>query len=259
MVGELTTVTIGGRNLDTIPSLLVASDCSGGGEAFFPTSSSASELKYEIVAPATAGIYEVCIVNVTIGANETNTSHSHAVTEDLLTVVGSLAVTSRVDLGWTYIFDPNVAGSIEISGRTLNWQKDRLLIADCSATCGYASAVPTAVLSGMPSSLKVVNSFVALNDLLDLEYNETTSLSEPLPTSAMKFVRVQSAYCKGNNLAEADVKASVWAESCYSKCTDCAGPQCATECAGYSKNVDGKDSQALCVNEEKCRSLCTST
>ena len=32
----------------------------------------------------------------------------------------------------------------------------------------------------------MVNSFVALNDKLDLQYNETTSLSEPLPSSAMK-------------------------------------------------------------------------
>merc|ERR1719326_2212397 len=260
MVDQMTTITVGGRNLESEPSILVASDCSNGGDAFYPTSASSSELVYEIEAPAAAGIYEVCIVNVTQGENNTNTSvELLTVTEGMLTVVGSLAVTSRVDLGWTYIFDPNVAGSIEISGRTLNWQKDRLLIADCSATCGYASAVPTAVLSGTPSSLKVVNSFVALNDLLDLEYNETTSLSEPLPTSAMKFVRVQSSYCKGNNLAKKDVSLSVWANSCFSKCKDCSGESCATECAGYSKNVDGPDSQALCVSEEKCRSLCSDT
>merc|ERR1719269_64514 len=256
----MTTVTVGGRNIDNEHSILIASDCSDGGDAFYPTSASSSELTYEIVAPETAGIYEVCIVNVTQGENNTNASVSLVtVHENMLTVVGTLAVTSRVDLGWTYIFDPNVAGSIEISGRTLDWQKDRLMIADCSATCGYASAVKSAVLAGTPSNLKVVNSFVALNDLLDLEYNESTSLSEPLPTSAMKFVRVQSAYCKGNNLAEADVKASVWADSCYSKCKDCSGPSCATECAGYSPNVDGEASQALCVSEEECRSLCTST
>merc|ERR1712118_393881 len=161
----------------------------------------------------------------------------------MLTVVGSLAVTARVDLGWTYIFDPNVAGSLEISGDGLDWQKDRLLIADCSATCGYASAVKSAVLEGKPSNLKVVNSFVALNDKLDLQYNETTSLSEPLPSSAMKFVRVRSSYCKGNNLAEADVKKTVWASSCYSKCKDTslAGTPA---CAGYSANVDGPTSQA---------------
>jgi hypothetical protein len=260
MVGETTTVTIGGRNLDTEPSLLIASDCNSGGDAFFPTSASASELVYDFVAPATAGIYEVCMVNVTQHVNNTNSSvELMTVYPGMLTVVGSLAVTARVDLGWTYIFDPNVAGSLEISGRGLNWQKDRVLIADCSATCGYASAVPTAVLQGTPSSLKVVNSFVALNDVLDLQYNETTSLSEPLPTSAMKFVRVKSSYCKGNNLAQADVKATVWANSCFSKCKDCSGPSCATECAGYSKNVDGPDSQALCVSEEQCRSLCSST
>jgi hypothetical protein len=262
MVGQSTMVTVGGRNIDNEHSLLVASDCSNGGDAFYPTSASSSELTYEIVAPDTAGIYEVCIVNVTQGENNTNVSialEGVFVHENMLTVVGTLAVTSRVDLGWTYIFDPNVAGSIEISGRTLDWQKDRMMIADCSATCGYASAVKSAVLSGSPSNLKVVNSFVALNNLLDLEYNETTSLSEPLPTSSMKFVRVQSAYCKGNNLAEADVKSSVWANSCYSKCKDCSGPSCKAECAGYSPNVDGPDSQALCVPEEECRDLCTST
>jgi hypothetical protein len=260
MVGQMTTITVGGRNMDNEPSLMIASDCSNGGDAFYPTSASASELVYEMMAPDMAGIYEVCIVNVTQGANNSNTSVSLVtVNEGMLTVVGALAVTARVDLGWTYIFDPNVAGSVEISGRGLNYQKDRMLIADCSATCGYASAVKTAVLSGAPSSLKVVNSFVALNDLLDMEYTETTGLSEPLPTSAMKFVRVSSAYCKGNNLAQADVKPNVWANSCYSKCKDCAGPSCATECAGYSPMVDGADSQALCVSEEMCRSLCSST
>jgi hypothetical protein len=59
MVGEMTTVTVGGRNLDNEFSLLVASDCSNGGDAFHPTSASADELVYEIVAPPTAGIYEV--------------------------------------------------------------------------------------------------------------------------------------------------------------------------------------------------------
>merc|ERR1712118_483232 len=97
---------------------------------------------------------------------------------------------------------------------------------------GYASAVKSAVLEGKPSNLKVVNSFVALNDKLDLQYNETTSLSEPLPSSAMKFVRVRSSYCKGNNLAEADVKKTVWANSCYSKCKD-TGLSGTPACAGY--------------------------
>jgi hypothetical protein len=114
------------------------------------------------------------------------------------------------------------------------------------------------VLEGKPSNLKVVNSFVALNDKLDLQYNETTSLSEPLPSSAMKFVRVRSSYCKGNNLAEADVKKTVWANSCYSKCKD-TGLAGTPACAGYSANVDGPTSQALCVSEEECRDLCTST
>merc|ERR1719454_1292403 len=74
MVGEKTTVTVGGRNLDNEFSLLVASDCSNGGDAFYPTSASSSELVYEIEAPAAAGIHEVCIVNVTQGENNTNTS-----------------------------------------------------------------------------------------------------------------------------------------------------------------------------------------
>jgi hypothetical protein len=206
MVDQVTTVSIGGRNLESEDSLLIAKDCSDGGDAFFPKSASAEELVFEIVAPPEAGIYEVCIVNVTQGANDTNTSVSLlTVHENQLTLVGTLAVTEHVDLGWTYIFDPNVAGSIEISGRGLDWKKDRLLIADCSATCGYASAVKSAVLAGTKSDLKVVNSFVALNDQLDLEYNVTSSLSKPLPTSALKYVKVQSSYCKGNNLAMKDV------------------------------------------------------
>jgi hypothetical protein len=262
MVGQITTVEVGGRGLDSFAnhSLLVAKDCSDGGDAFYPESASADGLIFEIEAPMVADIYEVCIVNVSAVPGQANTSTSLAtVHENQLTLVGTLAVTANVDLGWTYIFDPNIAGSIEISGSNLDWKKDRLLIADCSATCGYASAVKSAVLAGTKSDLKVVNSFVALNDQLDLEYNETTSLSKPLPTSAMKYVRVQSSYCKGNNLAMEDVSEAVWASSCYSKCKDCAGESCATECAGYSKNVDGPDSQALCVPEEECRSLCSST
>merc|ERR1711904_573367 len=237
MVGQTTTVKVGGRSLDTEPSLLVASDCNDGGDAFYASSASSTELVYEITAPSTAGIYEVCIVNVSKHENVTNETSVALVTVSpgMLTVVGSLAVTARVDLGWTYISDPNVAGSIEISGTGLDWQKDRLLIADCSATCGYASAVKSAVLEGKPSNLKVVNSFVALNDKLDLQYNETTSLSEPLPSSAMKFVRVRSSNCKDTGLAGTPA------------------------CAGYSANVDGPTSQALCVSEEECRDLCTST
>ena len=159
---------VGRKSKQLVPLLR---DCNDGGDAFYASSASSTELVYEITAPSTAGIYEVCIVNVSKHENVTNETSVALVTvyPGMLTVVGSLAVTARVDLGWTYIFDPNVAGSIEISGTGLDWQKDRLLIADCSATCGYASAVKSAVLEGKPSNLKVVNSFVALNDKLDLQ------------------------------------------------------------------------------------------
>jgi hypothetical protein len=261
MTGQATTVTVGGRGLVDEHSVLIAKDCDVGGEAFFPTSFSDSQLVYDIVAPKEAGIYEVCIVNVTQHVNNTNSSVALiSIHANQITVVGSLAVTERVELGWTYIFDPNIAGSIEITGSTLDWEKDRLLIADCSATCGYAAAVKSAVLNGETSNLKVVNSFVALNNLLDMEYDETTGLSETLPTSAMKYVRVKSSYCKGNNLGKADMKAKDYtANSCYSKCKDASGASLATDCAGYSKHVDtSEDSQALCVSEEQCRTICNS-
>merc|ERR1719353_1566687 len=107
--------------------------------------------------------------------------------KDLEGADGTEATTSStmklsVDLGWTYIFDPNLDASLEISGSGLDWRKDRVMLADCSATCGHASpASDSALLNGEAATLKVSNSFIALNEQFDLLSEDKTTSAEPLP------------------------------------------------------------------------------
>jgi hypothetical protein len=215
----------------------------------------------DVQMPSQAGTYAVCMIDMSMVnmTNATNVTNASYVTPaEAVTLVGKLTVTSRVYLGWTYIFDPNVDGSLEVLGVDLDWKKDRLMVADCSATCGYASAADGAILGGEKSSLQVSNSFIALNEEFDLKADETTNTFEPLPSSLRTYVRRSSSYCRSNNLGENDVGPEIWQDQCHAKCSNCVGPACPAECVGFSPDIDGPASQALCLSEVQCRAVCSS-
>lgn len=113
------------------------------------------------------------------------------------------------------------------------------------------------MLGGEAATLKVSNSFVALNEEFDLLANETTSSADPLPSALRTYVRRSSSYCRSGNLGAADLGDAIWAHQCHRKCSACQGPGC-DGCGGYAPEIDGPDSQALCMNEVACREVCSS-
>jgi len=195
-------------------------------------------VKFSGGAPPDAGVYALCL-DIT-GGNYRK--------------LGEFTVTDRIDLGWTYIFDPNLDGSLEITGDGLDWKKDRMMIVPCTATCGLSSpASDAALLDGTANTLKASNQFVALNEEFDLQGNETSGYIAQ-PSEMRTYVRRPSSYCRAGNLHEEDVTADIWAHSCHSKCAtdpDIAG------CEGYSPEHDGADSSALCMSEVQCREACS--
>jgi hypothetical protein len=266
------TLKVGGRDLTAVDAerqIAVASTCTelDGVDGTVATEASSTALSFEIDAPSTAGVYSVCVL--ALPSNETNSTSKNGTnaSNDTVTLsgtnpaikVGELTVTGRVDLGWTYIFDPNVDGSLEISGKGLDWRKDRVMIADCSATCGHASpASDAALLDGEAATLKVSNSFIALNEEFDLLVDETTSSAEPVPSSLRTYVRRSSSYCRSGNMGATELGAAIHAHQCYSKCSACQGSAC-DGCGGYAPEIDGPDSQALCMSEVACREACSSS
>merc|ERR1719407_38463 len=203
------------------------------------------KLSFDVTAPADAGLYAVCVLalpsNETNSTNATNDSNVTLGAGNAAIKVGELTVTTRVDLGWTYIFDPNLDASLEISGSGLDWRKDRVMLADCSATCGHASpASDSALLNGEAATLKVSNSFIALNEQFDLLSEDKTTSAEPLPSTLRTYVRRAGSYCRSGNLGAAELGADVWKHQCHAKCSSCAGPACAG-CEGYAPEIDGPD------------------
>jgi hypothetical protein len=79
----------------------------------------------------------------------------------------------------------------------------------------------------------------------------------------VEYSLLAAQFCGGENLDLAAYEVpkdgtmvSLADFSCYSKCLDCEGPSCATECLGYLDGFDGPDSNAICGDKYLCESLC---
>lgn len=147
-------------------------------------------------------------------------------------------------------------GSVEVTGSGLNWTLDRIMLVDCSSTCGISSPSKSVLLGGEPQTLKVANEFLPKNEVDDLE----RQLDAHLPTELRTYTTVKDSYCRGGNLGQSDIGEAVWnADQCHNKCADCSasGAACPAECDGYEPEMDGPNTLALCLGEEKCRQVCS--
>jgi hypothetical protein len=186
---------------------------------------------------ATAGRFAVCVMDTATTTLEE---------------VGDITVTARADVGWTYVLDPEGAGSVEITGSGLDWKFDRVMITDCKATCGVSSPAAGVHLEGEKSTLRSSNTFIAQNDVFDTEDDERTLVD--LPSELRTYTTVVGHYCKSNNLGMAEL-GDTWEHQCHNKCS--ADPENTPGCEGYSAEVDTAESTALCLPENECREICS--
>merc|ERR1719484_385514 len=82
-----------------------------------------------------------------------------AVDADFTTPVGKVTLTERVDIGVDWVLTPGNWSSIEVIGKDMDWQTDRLMIIDCTGICGVSG--PTAAVTAGPKSQMHYNHWTA--------------------------------------------------------------------------------------------------
>jgi hypothetical protein len=151
--------------------------------------------------------------------------------------------------------------SLEISGNRLNWRKDRMMVLDCSTSCGDPDALPTE-LAAKPRfrgleypSVETFNNFVAHASTVDKpsDDNEMVDYQVHYPAT---YGRIASSFCPYRNFARPKLLYYA-ADLCYKKCVveaPCEGDHC--YCEGLNEGQDGRDSDALCLPQDVCQTVC---
>jgi len=184
--------------------------------------------------------------------------------------VGSLYVTQRADVGVDYVLEPNVASSVEVTGQTLDFSKDRIMVVDCSSTCGTSQATAYATVADDQawSSLWALNFFVDRPSLTGVD--DVEPATDPASPAAGTYREFPSQYCPGNNIdlgappagASGSAQLLMQNHQCFKKCfteapclDSATGGNCF--CDGFLQGYDDAESDALCLDRSQCEDLCT--
>merc|ERR1719454_543398 len=177
---------------------------------------------------------------------------------DFDSVIGTVTLTAKADIGVDYVLTPGEEASIEVIGTNMNWQTDRLMVIDCTGICGISG--PTASVSMGPMSQMQFNHWVAVmppfDDPPSDDFEVPGSFVPPVTPATVYWRSVSGSYCAGNNMDVMSIP-SVNKHQCYSKCA--AGPMCTGAdcfCSGLMQGYDTADSSALCLDETACKNVC---
>merc|ERR1719387_1495670 len=165
--------------------------------------------------------------------------------------LGTLYVSKKVDLGAKYVVTPNEPTSLEVVGDDLSIASDRVMVIDCTGTCGLSRA-----------SKYVENLSIPVNAMIDRpsrpEFITSAAPSQAEFYSYVEELAPQGAFCPGNlPYAEGSLAAS---NRCYQKCYDgtCDGKsEHPCFCDGFMEGYDTPASSALCLDQEQCQWLCS--
>jgi hypothetical protein len=212
---------------------------------------------------------------------------------DFSTPVGSIAVTSRVDVAVDFVVQPGEDVSIELTapaGVSLTYEesnglqsKDRIMVIDSLGTCGLSGPSTSVELNGEESpaidvwSTLAPFSYFQEGAWADTGPGEGAGLGPNIPDPA-KVVETPDVapskeyndrpgfFCPDNmdidglSIPLSGVMVPVKDHQCYTKCAlnaPCVGDQC--YCGGYFSGYDDIDSNAICANENFCKYICDNT
>jgi hypothetical protein len=174
------------------------------------------------------------------------------------TVVGTVTLTTRADVGVDYVFTPGEVASVEVIGTGMDWQRDRLMLIDCTGTCGASG--PTSLVTAGPKSQMHYNHWIPVMPyFIDPPHDDMELPTPPPPVSPPATVywrESPGSYCPGNNMDVASIPGPN-RHQCYAKCgagVPCSGADCF--CGGLMPDYDGPDSEALCLDEVTCKTVC---
>merc|ERR550514_1828661 len=199
-------------------------------------------------------------------------------TTDFTQTVGTITLSKRADIGNDWVLTPSAGvgtdyvpvQSLEVTGTNMDWTKDRVMLVECTGTCGVsgpAASVRSLVGVGSPGipSQAAFNAWVAENDMLDPPAEDFLPEEAPEVSGTPQVIwdsRFTGKYCPGNNMDVTTpnmIGAGVAQHQCYAKCVtnapcDASSPDCF--CDGLFPGYDDEDSGALCLDEPTCKAYC---
>merc|ERR1719331_3118747 len=199
-------------------------------------------------------------------------------TSDFTQTVGTITLAQRADIANDWVLTPSAGvgtdyvpvQSLEVTGTGMDWTKDRVMLVECTGTCGVsgpAASVRSLVGAGSPGvpSQAAFNAWVAENDMMDPPAEDFLPSPTPVTPGAPLVIwdsRFTGKYCPGNNMdvTTPDMAAAGVAQhQCYAKCVtnapcDASSPDCF--CDGLFPGYDDEDSGALCLDEPTCKAYC---
>jgi len=197
---------------------------------------------------------------------------------DFMTTVGEITFTRRADIGNDWVLTPSAGvgtdyvpvQSLEVTGTDMDWKKDRVMLVECTGTCGVsgpAASVRSLVGVGSPGipSQAAFNAWVAENSEYDPPAEDSLPKAPPTSVGGTDFEwydNYKNKYCPGNNMdvtTPAMEAAGVAQHQCYAKCVTnapCDPSRGDCFCDGLFPGYDDEDSGALCLDKDTCLKYC---
>merc|ERR1719380_350861 len=155
---------------------------------------------------------------------------------DFTLTVGSITLANRADIGNNWVLTPSAGvgtdyvpvQSLEVTGENMDWKMDRVMLVECTGTCGVsgpAASVRSLVGVGSPGipSQAVFNAWIAENEMYDAPAEDSSSGGSTSTGSTSVTWNDDNVgkYCPGNNMdvTTPDMAvAGVAQHQCYKKC-----------------------------------------
>jgi hypothetical protein len=209
--------------------------------------------------------YDEAAADCSAGNNfATEDADSPMVTKNHL---GTVYVTTKADVGASYVVTPGEYSSIEITGSDFE-AGDRVMVIDCFGTCGVTEAsesvfpdvpvtgrMPFAEWAPILPTLDRPSQTPSMADPGTFSSDPYWTYLEPSVPAPVSYASTANSYCAGNLPVVPNTLAE--SQTCKSKCMDkkCTGPSCF--CDGFVPGFDDvEDTGAMCLDEEQCKWLC---
>lgn len=185
--------------------------------------------------------------------------------DQFVDLVGQLAVTGWADIGRHFIIEPGAPASLELTGKGLSQDKDRLMLIDCQGTCGLTAPSATVVYpDGAANGI-----FAAFQPVRDVD-REYAELVESCPSFnhtedpflvAESFEEIPARFCSrgskaGTAIHDIEKEAVARLVELYA-CSRCADdPEATKFCGGFLGLEENLVSNAICLPRYECEHLC---
>jgi len=176
--------------------------------------------------------------------------------------LGKVMVTAVANLGFEYVATPHLPTSVEITGSGLSMAEDRIMIIDCSGSCGTNHATNAVNVTTDRFLWPYISPVYNWRDGPWHDRGEVIVQDTETHVGDYIYRKYPYSLCPGNNLP-ASLDSPLWdilkPYLCYYKCfvnAHTSGNE--PTCNGFMTTFDDPQSKALCVTQTQALELCSS-